>query len=328
MVSLFYGMVLYSLSVFTPSLFEFWALSIMGSVFSSAGFFLSGKDDWRDSAQAALVYLYMQGFGSMLLLFGGSLGASGTASGSFWLGALSESIVSLAFCFKLGLFPFQFWVVKVYSACSWFVIFLGFTVFKYYLLVNMPIMSSSQMLVVQCSSIASLVIGGVGALNHQDLKSLVSWMSIADGGWSLMAKYGGYEYLKGYIASSFVVTSGLCYFMYYFNIDEAWSLTTVGSFSGRFGGFVLMGSFSGLAPFTGIGGKMICLSCVCEFDWVWGGLAMLSSGLCFIAISSHMGTLMVHPAGSLSPSGGGRGNLIVGVFFLLSFLFVLGVFWV
>lgn len=91
----------------------------------------------------------------------------------YWLGSMIERIVCLSFCFKLGLFPFQFWVVKVYSRCGWFIIFLGLTFFKFYLLVGLPIASRRQIAVMQISSVGRLVAGGLGAINYGNLKPMV-----------------------------------------------------------------------------------------------------------------------------------------------------------
>lgn len=44
-ISVFFGLSFLSLTALTPRLFEFWALRIVGSVFTSAGFFLGGKED-------------------------------------------------------------------------------------------------------------------------------------------------------------------------------------------------------------------------------------------------------------------------------------------
>lgn len=81
-----------------------------------------------------------------------------------------------------------------------------------------------------------------------------------------MAKFGGYAYLKGYILRSLVVMGRLCYYFYYFSVDEFRRLVSVRRHTGRFVGFVLLGSFAGLSPLTGFGTKMICLKCISEFD--------------------------------------------------------------
>ena len=89
--------------------------------------------------------------------------------------------------FKIGIVPFQTWIIDVIEGCSWsslltFILLPKLTIT--YILITYSVLSSSLILYI---SVLSILIGSIGMLNQVKINRFLGYSSINSAGWILLA---------------------------------------------------------------------------------------------------------------------------------------------
>ena len=181
--------------------------------FQSLAFYViaASQRDSEFSTEAGLKYFFLGAFSSGILLFGSSLvyGYTGTtnlsdlatlytgfeslnvASGGLYVGLM---FVSVGFLFKLAAAPFHMWSPDVYqgsptTVTAFFALTPKLAVLalltKILYVGFYDIMGPWQKVVMVCS-LASMVVGAIGALGQTNIKRLLAYSSIGHVGYMLM----------------------------------------------------------------------------------------------------------------------------------------------
>lgn len=94
-------------------------------------------------------------------------------------------LITVSFCFKLSLFPFHFWIPDIYEGSSWDIVSLVATLPKISMIcVLIQILSNSNIILV--SSLLSIGIGTLGALNQTKIKRLLAYSGISHMGFIIL----------------------------------------------------------------------------------------------------------------------------------------------
>ncbi|MEC8460842.1 MAG: NADH-quinone oxidoreductase subunit N [Pseudomonadota bacterium] len=259
-----------------------------------------------EGMEASIKY-FIQGIAaSALMLYGVSLLYSGLGYLSFeWLGAALQQVVhqsslehgvlsvdyslwlSIAGCFfilvglafKLGVAPFHFWVVDVYSGASYRVLTLLTTIPKWVILVAWgrviqdvmaPLFSYWQW-PVWLMGVISLVWGHFGAFKQTHIKRLLGYAAIAQMGYVMLALglatpdgLGvAMGYVFGYMVASLLLLSLLGAYQTSSggDINQVQDLVTVVKLNPWGAGLILISvcSLIGLPPFLGFMTKLYVL---------------------------------------------------------------------
>lgn len=97
----------------------------------------------------------------------------------------SITLITVSFCFKLSLFPFHFWIPDIYEGSSWDIVSLVATLPKISMIcVLIQILSNSNIILV--SSLLSIGIGTLGALNQTKIKRLLAYSGISHMGFIIL----------------------------------------------------------------------------------------------------------------------------------------------
>ncbi len=163
------------------------------------------------SLEAGTKYLILSALSAGFLIYGMTwiFGMTGTTS----ISLLSHSLIGLsitslrpllfgvalclvAFAFKIGAFPFQFWLPDVYQGAPTPVTAYlsaaskaaGFVVLLRLLeqLMTIPLLAKKMIVIVTLLAIATLIFGNLAALAQTNMKRLLAYSSIAHTGYLLM----------------------------------------------------------------------------------------------------------------------------------------------
>ncbi|MBI3297402.1 MAG: hypothetical protein HYZ75_04520 [Elusimicrobia bacterium] len=179
------------------------------------------------SLEGALKYFFAGALAAGLFLFG--MAAYYTGTGSFALGpapeaspaaALGVALMAAAALFKLGAFPFMFWLPDAYEAAeAELAAFMATAVKAAGALLLMRVLSLGagrvESLAIPALAVLTMTFGNLLALRQRDLQRLLAWSSVAHAGYLVAAiwawrRLGGtpaaaatvYLYLALYLASS------------------------------------------------------------------------------------------------------------------------------
>ncbi len=171
------------------------------------------KNDPR-SSEAAMKYFLMGGFASAILLFGMSLvyGLTGTTNIAK-IGAITASgellhnpalmaalgLMIVAFCFKVAVAPFHFWVPDVYEgAPTALTAFMsvgpkaaGFAVFGRVLMSGFPQFNDQWGTLLAALALLTMAIGNITALSQRSIKRMLAYSAIAHAGYALLGILSG-----------------------------------------------------------------------------------------------------------------------------------------
>nr|YP_008994168.1 NADH dehydrogenase subunit 2 [Solenaia carinata]AGO02011.1 NADH dehydrogenase subunit 2 [Solenaia carinata] len=154
-----------------------WLMTWMGLEINMLGFIpLMYLKETPNESETAVKYLIPQSLGSTIFI--------ASATTSLHLNNL-QSLMPIAMCLKLGAAPFHFWFPPVMAGLPLLPAFILLTWQK--IAPIFAISSFSPMLtnkIIMVASISALW-GGIGGMNQTDIRSLLTYSSIAHTGWML-----------------------------------------------------------------------------------------------------------------------------------------------
>jgi len=257
------------------------------------------KKKSASSSEAALKYFYLGSFATALLLFGialvyGTIGTFNVERIGFISVLFSDQLPSMFFVgvlfilaamlFKVGAFPFHFWVADVYQGSpALFMTYMSSVVklvgvYAFYRLFGMmfpgvEVFWSTLIVLAIC---ISMFIGNLSALNQDTFKRLMAYSSITNGAYALMAVLtfnSGSEALLVYmIGYGFSVVALMTINSIANNEeDKLAALTGIGYKNPFIGivGIVALLSVAGIPPMTGFFGKaMVFYQAFDQYMWL------------------------------------------------------------
>ena len=260
------------------------------------------------SSESAIKYFFMGAFATSLMLFGIALiyGASGSFkldeiyfglqihgySPMLYVGVI---MLMASILFKVGAFPFHFWVADVYEGSP--NIFMGYMASVVKLVMSFAFVklftgvfegiSPFWTGILAVSIVVSMFIGNLSALRQTKFKRLMAFSSITNSAYVLMAVLSNdpsnikaiYVFLLGYGAS--VVAMVVISLMLDDDSDELASYKGIGYKNPVVGIVATLAllSMAGIPPLTGFIGKVMLFSSVYE-NYLWlVGLALLNSAI-------------------------------------------------
>lgn len=202
---------------------------------------------------------------------------------------LSFFLVAISLFFKLALFPLHFWIPDIYEGSSWDIISLIATLPKISVLsIILQILFNSNFFII--SSILSIIIGTIGAMNQTKIKRLLAYSGISHVGFImlgliLLSKQGyeiGFIYLFIYIINIlgiFLVIYNSNFTKNYFIIE----LSNVNITNKIFGltWLILILSIAGIPPLSGFISKWVILNALIDYNYIISALI----GIIFSAIA-------------------------------------------
>lgn len=243
------------------------------------------------ASEAGLKYFILGSLASGMMLFGASLvyGFSGTTSFdalAYYFSAYVDQPVSagivvglvmvmVGFCFKVSAVPFHMWAPDVYEGAptpvvTFFAVvpkIAALTLFARFLLQPFEALMVHWQQVIIFVSIASMVLGALGALRQTNIKRLLAYSSIGHVGYALVGLASGVEsgvqamlvYLSLYMFMS-VGAFGFVLFMQregksYESLESLGGLSKSNPRAAAFMA-VMMFSMAGIPPLAGFFGKM------------------------------------------------------------------------
>lgn len=267
------------------------------------------KKKSASSSEAALKYFYLGSFATALLLFGIALvyGTVGTFNiekigfismlftdqlpSMFFVGVL---FILAAMLFKVGAFPFHFWVADVYQGSpSVFMTYMSSVVkligiYAFYRLFGMmfPGVETFWTTLIIIAIFVSMFIGNLSALNQDTFKRLMAFSSITNGAYALMTvltyKSGSDALLVYMVGYGFSVVALMTINMLVNdNDDKLSSLAGVGYKNPLIGivGIVALLSVAGIPPMTGFFGKAMVFYQAFEENMWLVSFALLNSAI-------------------------------------------------
>lgn len=243
------------------------------------------KKKSASSSEAALKYFYLGSFATALLLFGialvyGTVGTFNVEKIGFVSVLFTDQLPSMFFVgvlfmlaamlFKVGAFPFHFWVADVYHGTpSVFMTYMSSVVkligiYAFYRLFGMmfPGVETFWSMLIVIAIFISMFIGNLSALNQDTFKRLMAFSSVTNGAYALMAvltftsdSQAILVYMIGYSFS--VVALMTINSLANNDEDKLASLAGIGYKNPLIGvvGIVALLSVAGIPPMTGFFGK-------------------------------------------------------------------------
>lgn len=283
-------------ALFTVSSNEFITLFLSIEILSFASYLLTCfSKKSRASSEAAMKYLVLGALSSALLIFGialiyGLIGNTQFEAIRTGLMGQNAAIVWVAFllifsgiAFKMGVFPFNFWIPDVYQgAPTWVGAFLsvvskaaGFAAFVKLLSVFGVDLGPHCYTLIGLLVILTVLYGNLGALRQDNLKRFMGYSSIAQAGYLLLALTNPSDFaIRSVLFYFFVYTlSNLLVFLViilskkneYFELrglSEKSPLLAVSLFIG-------LTSLAGIPPMAGFVGKFMLFLSAFRADAYW-----------------------------------------------------------
>nr|BBO25451.1 NADH dehydrogenase subunit 2 [Pronodularia japanensis] len=154
-----------------------WLMTWMGLEINMLGFIpLMFLKETTNESETAMKYLVPQSLGSTVFI----------ASATISLHLQSpQSLMSIAMCLKLGAAPFHFWFPPVMAGLPLLPAFMLLTWQKIAPVFAIASFTSTPTPDILLVASISALWGGVGGLNQTDIRSLLTYSSIAHTGWML-----------------------------------------------------------------------------------------------------------------------------------------------
>jgi NADH-quinone oxidoreductase subunit N len=267
------------------------------------------KKKSASSSEAALKYFYLGSFATALLLFGialvyGTVGTFNIEKIGFISMLFTDQLPSMFFVgvlfmlaamlFKVGAFPFHFWVADVYQGSpSVFMTYMSSVVkligiYAFYRLFGMmfPGVETFWTTLIVIAIFVSMFIGNLSALNQDTFKRLMAFSSITNGAYALMTvltyKSGSDALLVYMVGYGFSVVALMTINMLVNdNDDKLSSLSGIGYKNPLIGvvGIVALLSVAGIPPMTGFFGKAMVFYQAFEENMWLVSFALLNSAI-------------------------------------------------
>nr|YP_010128474.1 NADH dehydrogenase subunit 2 [Aleyrodes shizuokensis]QPO06184.1 NADH dehydrogenase subunit 2 [Aleyrodes shizuokensis] len=171
---------------------------------------------------------------------------------------LMNMLMFFLMLFKLGLFPFHFWLIMIVGKMGWLSFYLMSSLLKI-----MPILMIYYMLEIlnyNMLILVSVVIGSMMGINNTLIQKLMSYSSMIHLCWLLVALNFSIIFFEYYFCSYLYMLATVCYLfnlvnVYYINQ----STILMGSLFYKFMIFFLVLSLAGFPPFMGFISKWIIM---------------------------------------------------------------------
>nr|WRK68536.1 NADH dehydrogenase subunit 2 [Potomida semirugata] len=174
-----------------------WLTTWMGLEINMLGFIpLMFLKETANESETAVKYLVPQSLGSTIFI--------ASAVISFHLNS-TQSLMSIAMCLKLGAAPLHFWFPPVMANLSLLPAFMLLTWQKIAPIFAIATFAPSPTPDVLLVASVSALWGGVGGLNQTDLRSLLTYSSIAHTGWMLASINSNTSVLSFYVMTYILI---------------------------------------------------------------------------------------------------------------------------
>nr|YP_009255570.1 NADH dehydrogenase subunit 2 [Lamprotula scripta]AND82422.1 NADH dehydrogenase subunit 2 [Lamprotula scripta] len=174
-----------------------WLMTWMGLEINMLGFIpLMFLKETANESETAMKYLVPQSLGSTIFI--------ASAVISLYLNDL-QSLMSIAMCLKLGAAPFHFWFPPVMAGLSLLPAFLLLTWQKIAPIFAIATFTSTLTSDVLLVASVSALWGGIAGLNQTDIRSLLTYSSIAHTGWMLTAINSDVTVLSIYVMTYILI---------------------------------------------------------------------------------------------------------------------------
>nr|BAL15365.1 NADH dehydrogenase subunit 2 [Pinctada fucata] len=237
------GFSYWSVSLCSDPLVAYFLL-VLGSVFGAVVLHGGGITEVSDK-KAVLVYLIIQVLGSNFILVSCGIGEKSATSGF---------LLSIAFVIKIGLYPFHWWIYYVFSCIRWKAFGPGLVLFKLGLVLGFPDLVEWWFF--------SIILGGSFLYSWMgvamegkmgSMKALISWLSVGDSSWAMLAKMLSLEAVAVYFFTSGISLLFVGWVMGKEGVSELPSLYRCKDPWSAFSGLC---SYTGFPPFLGLVAKL------------------------------------------------------------------------
>nr|YP_004425034.1 NADH dehydrogenase subunit 2 [Utterbackia imbecillis]ADL62625.1 NADH dehydrogenase subunit 2 [Utterbackia imbecillis] len=201
-------------------------------------------------SEAAVKYLIPQSLGSAIFI--------SSAIISMYLNNL-QILMLIAMCLKLGVAPFHYWFPPVMLTLQLMPAFILLTWQK--IAPILAISSFNPLLIKMIMPIAviSSLWGGIGGINQTDIRSLLTYSSIAHTGWMLASIYSNYSILASYLLSYILINMSIYFLLYKEDNKSCKQLFSPKEPSKTFMLSISILSLGGLPPLVGFIMKLLVL---------------------------------------------------------------------
>nr|YP_004327750.1 NADH dehydrogenase subunit 2 [Unio pictorum]ADE18133.1 NADH dehydrogenase subunit 2 [Unio pictorum]ADE18146.1 NADH dehydrogenase subunit 2 [Unio pictorum]ADE18172.1 NADH dehydrogenase subunit 2 [Unio pictorum]WFF50435.1 NADH dehydrogenase subunit 2 [Unio pictorum]WFF50448.1 NADH dehydrogenase subunit 2 [Unio pictorum] len=182
-----------------------WLMTWMGLEINMLGYIpLMFMKESSSESEAAVKYLVPQSLGSTIFI------ASAIISSYF---NNLQILMLIAMCLKLGVAPFHFWFPPVMASLQLTPAFILLTWQKIAPILAISSMNSLLIKAIMPIATISALWGGIGGLNQTDIRSLLTYSSIAHTGWMLVSINSNYIILIAYLTTYILINMSIYTFL-------------------------------------------------------------------------------------------------------------------
>nr|YP_009346058.1 NADH dehydrogenase subunit 2 [Unio delphinus]AMX22404.1 NADH dehydrogenase subunit 2 [Unio delphinus] len=182
-----------------------WLMTWMGLEINMLGYIpLMFMKESSSESEAAVKYLVPQSLGSTIFI------ASAIISSYF---NNLQILMPIAMCLKLGVAPFHFWFPPVMASLQLTPAFILLTWQKIAPILVISSLNSLLIKTIMPIATISALWGGIGGLNQTDIRSLLTYSSIAHTGWMLASINSNYIILIAYLTTYILINTSIYTFL-------------------------------------------------------------------------------------------------------------------
>nr|YP_011014076.1 NADH dehydrogenase subunit 2 [Unio terminalis]WQA10157.1 NADH dehydrogenase subunit 2 [Unio terminalis] len=182
-----------------------WLMTWMGLEINMLGYIpLMFMKEGSSESEAAVKYLIPQSLGSTIFI------ASAIISSYF---NNLQILMLIAMCLKLGVAPFHFWFPPVMASLQLTPAFILLTWQKIAPILAISSLNSLLIKAIMPIAMISALWGGIGGLNQTDIRSLLTYSSIAHTGWMLVSINSNYTILIAYLTTYILINMSIYAFL-------------------------------------------------------------------------------------------------------------------
>nr|ADE18159.1 NADH dehydrogenase subunit 2 [Unio pictorum] len=182
-----------------------WLMTWMGLEINMLGYIpLMFMKESSSESEAAVKYLVPQSLGSTIFI------ASAIISSYF---NNLQILMLIAMCLKLGVAPFHFWFPPVMASLQLTPAFILLTWQKIAPILAISSMNSLLIKAIMPIATISALWGGIGGLNQTDIRSLLTYSSIAHTGWMLVSINSNHIILIAYLTTYILINMSIYTFL-------------------------------------------------------------------------------------------------------------------
>ncbi|BAA80407.2 NuoN homolog [Aeropyrum pernix K1] len=270
-------------------------------VLSVATYIIAGLPGDRDSVAAAVRYIYVGTLATLFIAVWIAAFYAGLRP-PLALEALAVVAIMASIGFKLGAFPFHWWVPNVYGRADGRAIaivagvaklaFLGILVRLVYTLSGglTPFEADALALLIAASAVATMTLGNVSALNTGDLRAMLAYSSIAQTGYLLVGMVAVANLMSAGLNPT-IALAGIGLQAVAYAVAKAPLFSLAAETGGRVKGIlrgdwvsavsvaVLLASLLGIPPLVGFWGKLYMFLPATSYSSILVLLALVNSGV-------------------------------------------------